>query len=312
MQKQVSIIVLSYNPIWRKMYSTLHSAVCQSGIDFEIIVADDGSREDYRENVERFFHEQAWNQYLFIKAEKNQGTVKNIVAALQQATGEYIYLTSPGDLLHDAYVMRDFYAFAKRRQCDICFGNAVYYTPEEQKVCSAINAPERRGLFHKNISGTRKKLEIFCDSILGASFFRSRESALKYMQGIAHVSKYVEDYTSSCYAVLDGTDILHYDRNMLFYEYATGISGSADPEWQQRLAQDFRRTLCFLKEQYPKDPVLDWAYLGKKIRGSWIGRLYKICRHPLVFANLLLNKCHPIERSICTKEEQGLLEEMLK
>ena len=290
----------------------MHSALCQSGIDFEIIIADDGSEEDCREKIENFFQEMAWERYLFVKSEKNQGTVKNILNALDFVSGEYIYLTSPGDLLYDAYVMRDFYAFAKEKQCDICFGNAVYYKPGEGKVVSVIREPARISLYHRDVSRMRKQLGIFCDSILGASFFRTKEAAEKYIGGIAHVSKYVEDYTSTCYAVLDGADICHYDRTMLFYEYETGISASKDTVWQERLELDYMGVFRFLREKYPGNPVLDWAYLYKKCKCLWLGRLYKICKHPWVFVNACINKSYLVVKSDCTKELQKKLDDHIK
>lgn len=297
MKTQVSIIVLSYNPSWEKMKCTLHSVVCQSDIAFEVIVADDGSTEDCRENIEAFFREMAWENYHFLKLEKNQGTVKNIVNALGHAAGEYIYLISPGDFLYDEYVMRDFYAFAKKRKCDICFGNTCYYTSENRTVVSAKRQPARISLYHRKISPMRRQLCVFCDSIAGPSFFRSKEAAVKYIGGVVNVSKYVEDYGFACYAVLDGQDIYHYDRRMLFYECETGISHSKNPVWQKRIRQDCVHILRFLKEKYPKNVVVDFMYFYKKSNDLWAGRFYRMFRHP--WMAFRAERCHSLLLKIC-------------
>lgn len=302
MKTQVSIIILSYNPSWEKMKYTLHSVVCQSDIVFEVIIADDGSREDCRENIEAFFRKMAWENYQFLKLEKNQGTVKNTVNALNHASGEYIYLISPGDFLYDKYVMRDFYAFAKKKKCDICFGNTCYYTPEKRTAVSVKGQPARISLYHRKISPIRRQLCVFCDSIAGPSFFRSREAALKYIRGFVNISKYVEDYSFACYAILDGQNIYHYDRKMLFYECETGISNSKNPVWQKRIRQDCVHILGFLKEKYPKNVVVDFMYFYKKSNNVWATRFYKVFRRPWLafyaerFIALLLKACifrHP-------------------
>lgn len=334
MKTQVSIIVLSYNPSWEKMKYTLHSALCQSGIAFEIIIADDGSREDCRGHIEAFFRKMEWEHYRFLKLEKNQGTVKNVVNALMHAAGEYIYLISAGDFLYDNYVMRDFYAFAKQKQCDICFGNACYYTPEKRTVVSAKAQPARISLYHRNISPMRRQLCVFCDSIAGPSFFTRRRTALKYIGGLVHVSKYIEDYGFACYAVLDGQIIYHYDRKMLFYECETGISHSEDPVWQKRIRQDCVRILAFLKEKYPQNVVAGFMYFYKKNYDKWVSRYYKafrhpriafwagrchslllkscMLRHPWMAFNAFINAVSPKAKTDCSREVQGRLDEIFR
>lgn len=41
---EVSIIVATYNADWQKLMMTINSIIIQSGVKFEIIFADDGSK----------------------------------------------------------------------------------------------------------------------------------------------------------------------------------------------------------------------------------------------------------------------------
>ena len=93
----LSIIVVAYNPVVEKMKETLVSAINQEGVDFEIIVADDGSDKEYKDEIIQLFQEYKFKNYKLIMNPKNQGTVRNLLSALDVAEGEYAKGISPGD-----------------------------------------------------------------------------------------------------------------------------------------------------------------------------------------------------------------------
>ena len=43
---EVSVIIISYNPVWEKFENTLLSVVMQKRITMEIILSDDGSAQN--------------------------------------------------------------------------------------------------------------------------------------------------------------------------------------------------------------------------------------------------------------------------
>ena len=59
---KVTVAVISYNPVWEKLRNTLKSVVWQKKVDFEIIVADDGSEKDCFDFVEQFFKNSSTGQ----------------------------------------------------------------------------------------------------------------------------------------------------------------------------------------------------------------------------------------------------------
>ena len=77
----------------------------------------------------------------------------------------------------------------------------------------------------------------FGNNILGASYFRKKETAIKYISAIKDVCKYVEDNTSTAFAIADNVRIYHL-KNMLY-----GMN---------------------LEQVYQQIKVLNWKVLMKK------------------------------------------------
>ena len=131
---QVSIIICTYNPDLRKLLTSVKSVVVQTGVEFEIIVTDDGSKIDYFNDIKAYFADIRFTEYSLIKNIDNLGTVKNVLNALKHARGEYVFLNSPGDYVFDSTVISDFYEFAKKNNADICFGDYIPYFLEEKII----------------------------------------------------------------------------------------------------------------------------------------------------------------------------------
>ena len=59
--KQVSIIICNYNPDLLKFERTVRAAIRQKEVDFEIIVTDDGSTNDYFDEINTIFEKYNFN-----------------------------------------------------------------------------------------------------------------------------------------------------------------------------------------------------------------------------------------------------------
>ena len=106
-----SVIVVTYNAIWDKLKLTLDSIIRQSFENFEIVMADDGSKEDVFDKVEAFFAENNFTRYTLVRNEQNQGTIKNLLSGLDKAQGRYIRMFGPGDLFFDENSLAGVYKF---------------------------------------------------------------------------------------------------------------------------------------------------------------------------------------------------------
>ena len=62
---KASVIVLTYNANPEKLKMTLKSVIGQKCDDFEIIIADDGSKTRWDDETEQFFHKYGFEKYNF-------------------------------------------------------------------------------------------------------------------------------------------------------------------------------------------------------------------------------------------------------
>ena len=221
---QVSVIVVTYNPNEGALRLTLDSIVSQEGIDWEVIIADDGSRQKDFSWLPEYFSAHQVERYQLVENPENMGTIRNYLSGLKAASGEYTFGISPGDMIYDSLVLRDFYQFARQHDIRFCFGNAVYYSVNNgsihyQEECIAPRRPD--------IYAAGKwwgKFNFFSlDWICGVSYFRKRDAALQYIEQVSEFCKYAEDSTSTAYALAAGEQIWYYDRNIAWYEHGTGI-----------------------------------------------------------------------------------------
>ena len=86
----LSIVLLTYNSSIENIRKTLESIVPQSLNDFELIISDDCSSVDIREQVETLLHSYGISNYKYIRQQSNVGTVKNLLSASKLASGKYI------------------------------------------------------------------------------------------------------------------------------------------------------------------------------------------------------------------------------
>lgn len=259
---QVSVIVASYNPSYEKMIKTLLSIVVQKKILFEIIIADDGSKEDVTGNIRKFFEKVRFDEYQIVKNEKNVGTVRNILSGIKKAKGRYVYITSPGDLLFDENVLKSFFDFSEKRGAKIVFGDGIYYEAKNEDeifIHRVVNHPDKPGIFNENMPTFLGEVELLSGTkILGAAFFRDRIYMEELLEEIKDTSIYVEDTTTTILGVVKGERVWHYPRNMIWYEYGGGISTSANIEWQKRLDLDVRKTMDYICAMYEDEAKVDY------------------------------------------------------
>lgn len=312
---QVSIIIVLYNSDMIKADRTIKSALSQKSIDFEIIVSDDGSKEDPTDKIKAIFKKYNFTNYKINVNSKNVGTVKNILSALKLSSGKYVYCISPGDMIYDDNTISCFYQFAEKNNSKVCFGDYYDYRIEDEKpvIVGRISSSNRTTLYCKKKSFTTYKLLImFGEGILGPAYFRERNYALKYIGQVSETSKYVEDNTSVICSLADKIPIFYCDKKICWYEYGTGISRSEDNKWICRLLDDFRKTFEFLIVQHPKDIILRAAYKKRFSKGKCdklFSMLVLVIMHPIAcFKKHFLKNAESVAVS---EKEKNLLSEKL-
>lgn len=315
---QVSVIILTYNPVCKKLLNTLESVVKQKNISFEVIISDDGSKENiYFEEAEKMLKEYDINNYTLLKNKKNLGTVKNICNALKKANGKYVYLISPGDYVYNDTTLSDFYNFAESKNAKICFGDYLMYVYKDNNVDikSTKYTPCYPKIFNKSFFWYKIAFYDVAGAsyVIGPSYFREKNYTIKMMNFIKKYSIYVEDNTSTLYALAEKEPVYYLPQKIVWYETNSGISTSNNSEWNKKMEDDFSNVINALSENYPKDKSIsanvELSALENKM-DIW-HKIKFLLKHPVYSAVIFF--VHKKERTMeVSKEETEYISAILK
>ena len=128
----LTVIVVTYNSSWEKLRRTLNSILYQKKVKIELIIADDGSKNNwFRETTEYIGNS---IKVLLLPSEQNMGTVKNIYRAALKASAPYIKTISPGDYFYSEYTVYKWLKYIVFNNSKVSFGRAVYYSSQDGKI----------------------------------------------------------------------------------------------------------------------------------------------------------------------------------
>jgi len=233
----ISIVVAAYNSDLTKLKKTLTSAIRQEGISFEIIVTDDGSKQNYFEELKAFFASNNFKDYQLLGHEKNGGTVANVYDGVCHANGKYSKLISGGDYLYSKTCLKEMSDYMEKHGIKACFSNAAYYEPSEQlKLVNLKSSPALKGMFTaENYDPKKCYLDYLGmqDGALGATFLTETEMLKTYFAKALGKLILFEDYTYA-YMMFMGEKVYYYPEITVWYEYGTGVSTS-DGERKMKL-----------------------------------------------------------------------------
>ncbi|MBR3578941.1 MAG: glycosyltransferase [Bacteroidales bacterium] len=283
MSALVSVIVATYNPDWTNFRNTLRSIICQENVDFDIVISDDGSKVDHFDKVEQFFQENNFHAYKLVKNTENQGTVKNVISALQNTDSQYIKGISPGDYLYDENTLYEFVKFAEKNPADAYFGNAVFYSVADNHEVIIYgdkrNPKDLTPWIEKNYRKIKRNYLYRMDYILGAAVFCKRQYICDYLLLLKDVVKYAEDMFLM-YGITNKDNILYVNRTLVFYEYGSGISTNADTH--SIVSIDIRN---FKEWLYKKHKISFFTFLFGKTKKHFFRSILRLFLDPFVFFN---------------------------
>ena len=254
----LSIIILTYNPNWKKLKGTLLSVLRQEGIFIELIIADDGSSKRFDDKIIALCKQYGKEDIKFSNLKQNAGTICNIAEALKIVTTPYVKLISPGDCLYEAECCKKWINFMQATNANMSFGDAIYYGEQNgsYRIIKHTRAPIQRQLYeNKNRRGLMVDCLMANDNILGASLMIETEVLKKYICLFKGKVKYAEDYLVRL-AVFENKKILHFSQNVIWYEYGLGISTSKKDKWKKLLYRDFvESNKLIINECTPTDKI---------------------------------------------------------
>lgn len=218
--KLISVIVVCYNSEYDKLIKTINSIINQKNVNYEIIIADDGSRVQYKEELLKYFHSVKFDKVKYCFSEKNVGTVKNILSALYLSSGKYVKTISPGDYLYDEHALENYLEVFTEKDADVVFGRAQYFSPSGELLKGAAPA---NNLVYRN-HGIKKSILLYGDFILGASIASKTDVEIYYLEKVKDKIKYLEDIPLTVFGLLDGIKIKATNKKLIWYEHGEGIS----------------------------------------------------------------------------------------
>ena len=234
--------------------------------------------------------------------------------ALNVARGKYVYGISPGDFLYDEFVIRDFYQFCEKKHAQICFGDADYYEtlPQGKVLVNGVQkSPRSPELFEGSNLFRQKVAFMFGNFIVGPSYFRRTDITRKYLELISQSIKYVEDSTSTLFALADGVPVVYYPRKIVWYEYNSGISTSGNAYWINTLNEEIKTTYRLLSQEHPDDRVIDAAWTSKGAQDKAFGIICRFIKHPIISLIILRQKIKKRHYNCATVQKQKEFQEYL-
>lgn len=224
--KKITVIVLIYNNTLKAILKTLNSIVKQEFEEYEVILADDFSKNQYWNEIEKFFIENNFEDYYFIKNQENLGTVKNYLNAALKASGKYIKPIGAGDLLFDQFVLKRIYDFLEENHYNFGAGLLKSYCIGKDGFAyeNKYKAPlDLKPYINNNYKKIKNNIALKGDYISGAAMFGETKFIISYLEKLADIVRLTEDIMQIL-IVLDGKQIPLLNEYVVFYEVGSGVS----------------------------------------------------------------------------------------
>ena len=311
MRYAISVVILTYNSRLEDIKKTIISGLNQKGINFEIIIADDGSKINYFEEIKQIFDNFSFEHYKLLGNEQNNGTCENLYKAVQISQGEYVKPISPQDFLYNENTLINWYKYIKENDIKVSFGKAVYYISNKFDNISIIqrNSAQPANLkIYKKSNYKEKQILIdnliLNDCILGASYICERVLLKKYLKEIIGKIKLCEDFSYRI-MLLDSIPIYFFDNPVVYYCFGTGVSSKKNKNGKSYLSKDeeaFKRIVSKMEynDKLKKKIIKFYNY---NFDNKYINRIMSFVFFPYALYLLLKIKFLIIIGSIKTTEE---------
>lgn len=243
---EVTVLVLTYNPVWDKLLWTLKSILLQDKVRFQLVIADDGSADNYFDQIKDYLAEKKFKDYKLVPADRNRGTVYNMWHAMGYCDGRYIKPISPGDMLNHTQILSHWIADLEKKHAQWSFADAVYFRFHQEQALIPVKClahPQNVKVYKSgDMQASQREYLLFNDICLGAATICQKKVMERYLEQICNKVIYAED---NIYRLmfLDGIPFSFYDSAAILYEYGSGISTNNKVSiWDERLLNDWNAT----------------------------------------------------------------------
>ena len=123
----ISVILPTYDPDPTRLRRMTDSVLAQSFRDFELIMVDDGSRDEQRGEIEKIA---ALDSRIRLLRQENSGVSRARNTGIAEAKGEYLAFADDDDVM-SPWFLEEALEILKRENCDIVLGGVVQRPGEE-------------------------------------------------------------------------------------------------------------------------------------------------------------------------------------
>lgn len=251
----VSVIVATYNQSVRKTLLTLHSLIIQKKVALQIIIADDCSEKNNFSELQSYFENNDFHNYILKESKENQGTVANIYRCLKDCGGEYVKFISPGDMIYGEESLYHWIAFMKKNALDLSFCDLYNYVDDNGnfKMVKEYAFPQYPSIYNGKTSKSRRlHYQLVCNDYLpGAATLILKDKAGPYLLEIIKYARYLED---SMYKFMNADDcsIQYFPHYCMLYEINSGITQQTEKakKWHKILIDEWYKTNIYLAKKY--------------------------------------------------------------
>lgn len=303
-----SILLVTYQPQIEKVLFTLNSVLEQSFNDYEIVISDDGSKENFFKEIEAYFYKKNFKKYVLLPHEENVGTVKNLIRGLEKCSGKYVRDFGPGDAFYSMDTLERVYNFLEDNQYESCFGLMRGYSRKENGELDFYTFPHPFDIeayqTGKN-ARVKKNLVLYRDNASGAVTCYKKDFYLEYLKKIEGTVRYVEDIFQILAAV-EGHQMQYFDDYIVWYEMKSGVSTQKNSKFQEALNQDVESFFEMLYEKYPNDPDVKRQHSllsFYKIKNVYLRNFCRFFKNPDMLSYLIR---HYIQKRNGIYEKKGL------
>ena len=281
----ITVVVCTYNGTLNAILATIESIVKQRGIHVKLIVKDDGSSDNHKNDIERYLAKVSFDNYILLMNEENRGTVESIDIALNYVTTEYVKFIGQGDLLYDENTLSRVVDFMRKGNYGVAFGKMIAYTYDGNEISisemfSPLDISSYLKLDYKKI---KEEYFLYLNNPCGAIHLYKTDIAKKYIKEIVGHVKYCEDIILGLF-LLDGGELGYFRDFMIWYEVGNGISTSND----NKIKSLFKIELinCFNHIAKIRNNTLTQkaarVHAINVIRNPYLRKIYRILRCPSI------------------------------
>lgn len=267
----ISVVLMTYNQEFSSVLLSIESVLRQEDCEFELVIADDGSKEDQTPAIKSYLSQRGFSSFSFVRSAQNRGIVSNLLAGIRAASSPIIKPLSPGDLLYRPDTLNSIEAFCNDTGAEIGFGKLTGYSSEGSRTrVFPYDAPTNAEVYNDmtvSCKSLAKGQLINTDWIPGCSLFYRRDLITRYLLKLKEEYGVIYSEDLTCPLItLDEVRIRYLDRPVLWYEVGTGISTAGGKASRTRLYRDHHAFFAKLLEQNPNSSLYRSAMRAFRLR----------------------------------------------